>query len=208
AITTALRRLYDNGQIGAAEYNAELAKLSARQKELKQALEGSKKAQDEKNKSDRDAIVTSEELRRESGKRMEAERRAGDQAMQDRGHGSEEAQRDMGAMEDFFGCVMTRAGEPLAAMSDAALEAFDRLNGLSTANIEMDTSSLDATTSSLRRATEALGEMQAAANTVGMSTLGRWMTQTQLQSQQLQIQFLGQKARLQSLMEGYEDGSI
>ncbi|WP_313315302.1 phage tail length tape measure family protein [Stutzerimonas nitrititolerans] len=208
AITTALRRLYDNGQIGAAEYNAELAKLSARQKELKQALEGSKKAQDEKNKSDREAIVTSEELRRESGKRMEAERRAGDQAMQDRRRGSEEAQRDMGAMEDFFGGVMTRAREPLAAMSDAALEAFDRLNGLSTANIEMDTSSLDATTSSLRRATEALGEMQAAANTVGMSTLGRWMTQTQLQSQQLQIQFLGQKARLQSLMEGYEDGSI
>jgi len=208
AITTALRRLYDNGQIGAAEYNAELAKLSARQKELKQALEGSKKAQDEKNKSDRDAIVTSEELRRESGKRMEAERRAGDQAMQDRRRGSEEAQRDMGAMEDFFGGVMTRAREPLAAMSDAALEAFDRLNGLSTANIEMDTSSLDATTSSLRRATEALDDMQAAANTVGMSAIGKWMTQTALQSQQLQIQFLGQKARLQSLMEGYEDGSI
>jgi len=208
AITTALRRLYDNGQIGAAEYNAELAKLSARQKELKQALEGSKKAQDEKNKSDREAIVTSEELRRESGKRMEAERRAGDQAMQDRRRGSEEAQRDMGAMEDFFGGVMTRAREPLAAMSDAALEAFDRLNGLSTANIEMDTSSLDATTASLRRAATAMEDMQAAANTVGMSAIGKWMTQTQLQSQQLQIQFLGQKARLQSLMESYEKGSI
>jgi len=208
AITTALRRLYDDGQIGAAEYNAELAKLTTRQKELKQALEGSKKAQDEKNKSDREAIVTSEELRRESGKRMEAERRAGDQAMQDRRRGSEEAQRDMGAMEDFFGGVMTRAREPLAAMSDAALEAFDRLNGLSTANIEMDTSSLDATTASLRRAATAMEDMQAAANTVGMSAIGKWMTQTQLQSQQLQIQFLGQKARLQSLMESYEKGSI
>jgi len=208
AITTALRRLYDDGQIGAAEYNAELAKLTTRQKELKQALEGSKKAQDEKNKSDREAIVTSEELRRESGKRMEAERRAGDQAMQDRRRGSEEAQRDMGAMEDFFGGVMTRAREPLAAMSDAALEAFDRLNSLSTANIEMDTSSLDATTASLRRAATAMEDMQAAANTVGMSAIGKWMTQTQLQSQQLQIQFLGQKARLQSLMESYEKGSI
>src|SRR5690606_33199223 len=50
AITTALRRLYDNGLISAAVYNPELAKLSARQKELKQAPEGSKKAQDEKNK--------------------------------------------------------------------------------------------------------------------------------------------------------------
>jgi len=208
AITTALRRLYDDGQIGAAEYNAELAKLTARQKELKQALEGSKKAQDEKNKSDQEAIVTSEQLRRESGKRMEAERRAGDQAMQDRRRGSEEAKRDMGAMEDFFGGVMSRAREPLAALSGAALEAFDRLNNISTANVQMDTSSLDATTSSLKRATEALGEMHAAANTVGMSEIGQWMTRTALQSQQLQIQFLGQKARLQSLMEGYEDGSI
>src|SRR5690606_18339639 len=180
-ITTALRRLYDDGQIGAAEYSAGLAKLTTRQKELKQALEGSKKAQDEKNKSDREAIVTSEELRRESGKRMEAERRAGDQAMQDRRRGSEEAQRDMGAMEDFFGGVMTRAREPLAAMSDAALEAFDRLNGLSTANIEMDTSSLDATTASLRRAATAMEDMQAAANTVGMSAIGKWRTQTQRQ---------------------------
>jgi len=208
AANAALKRMLDTGIIDGAQYNAEMKRSTDRLKEIKSAIEGSKKAQDEKNNSGREAIVTSEELRRESGKRMEAERRAGDQAMQDRRRGSEEAQRDMGAMEDFFGGVMTRAREPLAAMSDAALEAFDRLNGLSTANIEMDTSSLDATTSSLRRATEALGEMQAAANTVGMSTLGRWMTQTQLQSQQLQIQFLGQKARLQSLMEGYEDGSI
>ncbi len=208
AANAALKRMLDTGIIDGAQYNAEMKRSADRLKEIKSAIEGSKKAQDEKNKSDKEAIVTSEQLRRESGKRMEAERRAGDQAMQDRRRGSEEAQRDMGAMEDFFGGVMTRAREPLAAMSDAALEAFDRLNGLSTANIEMDTSSLDATTSSLRRATEALDDMQAAANTVGMSAIGKWMTQTALQSQQLQIQFLGQKARLQSLMEGYEDGSI
>jgi len=207
-IRTALKKLYGDGQITAAQYNEELKKAADRQRELKGAIDDGAAAQAKKNDADKEAIKTSADLRVESGKRMEAERRAGDQAMQDRRRGSEEAQRDMGAMEDFFGGVMTRAREPLAAMSDAALEAFDRLNGLSTANIEMDTSSLDATTSSLRRATEALGEMQAAANTVGMSTLGRWMTQTQLQSQQLQIQFLGQKARLQSLMEGYEDGSI
>ncbi|WP_312388383.1 tape measure protein [Stutzerimonas nitrititolerans] len=207
-IRTALKKLYGDGQITAAQYNEELKKAADRQRELKGAIDDGAAAQAKKNAADKEAIKTSADLRVESGKRMEAERRAGDQAMQDRRRGSEEAQRDMGAMEDFFGGVMTRAREPLAAMSDAALEAFDRLNGLSTANIEMDTSSLDATTSSLRRATEALGEMQAAANTVGMSTLGRWMTQTQLQSQQLQIQFLGQKARLQSLMEGYEDGSI
>lgn len=208
AANAALKRMLDTGIIDGAQYNAEMKRSADRLKEIKSAIEGSKKAQDDKNKSDRDAIVTSEELRRESGKRMEAERRAGDQAMQDRRRGSEEARRDMGAMEDFFGGVMTRAREPLAAMSDAALEAFDRLNGLSTANIEMDTSSLDATTASLRRAAAVMEDMQAAANTVGMSAIGKWMTQTQLQSQQLQIQFLGQKARLQSLMESYEKGSI
>ncbi|NNT92297.1 phage tail length tape measure family protein [Stutzerimonas nitrititolerans] len=207
-IRTALKKLYGDGQITAAQYNEELKKAADRQRELKGAIDDGAAAQAKKNAADKEAIKTSADLRVESGKRMEAERRAGDQAMQDRRRGSEEAQRDMGAMEDFFGGVMTRAREPLAAMSDAALEAFDRLNGLSTANIEMDTSSLDATTSSLRRATEALDEMQAAANTVGMSSIGKWMTQTALQSQQLQIQFLGQKARLQSLMEGYEDGSI
>ncbi|WP_313128183.1 tape measure protein [Stutzerimonas nitrititolerans] len=207
-IRTALKKLYGDGQITAAQYNEELKKAADRQRELKGAIDDGAAAQAKKNDADKEAIKTSADLRVESGKRMEAERRAGDQAMQDRRRGSEEAQRDMGAMEDFFGGVMSRAREPLAAMSDAALEAFDRLNGLSTANIEMDTSSLDATTSSLRRATEALDDMQAAANTVGMSAIGKWMTQTALQSQQLQIQFLGQKARLQSLMEGYEDGSI
>ena len=208
AATTALKRMLDTGIIDGAQYNAEMKRSADRLKEIKSAIEGSKKAQIERNAADEQAIKTSTDLRIESGKRMEAERRAGDQAMQDRRRGSEEAQRDMGAMEDFFGGVMSRAREPLAAMSEAALEAFDRLNNISTANVEMDTSSLDATTSSLRRATEALDEMHAAANTVGMSAIGRWMTQTQLQSQQLQIQFLGQKARLQSLMEGYEDGSI
>ncbi|WP_079201166.1 tape measure protein [Pseudomonas sp. CC6-YY-74] len=208
AIRAALKKLYSDGEITAKQYNEELKKTSDRQKELKTTIDGSKKAQDEKNDSDKEAIKTSEELRRESGKRMEQERRAGDQAMQDRRKGSEEAQRDMSAFSDFFGGVISRAREPLAALSAAALAAYDKLRGVTTVDLSMDTSGLEATTRSLEKAREELGKLQAQANTVGISSLGRWMTQSQVQSQQVQVQYLAQKATLQRLMEGYEDGSI
>jgi hypothetical protein len=207
AISAALRRLYDDGQVGASEYNAELAKLSARQKELKQALEGGKKAQDDKNKSDKDAIVTSEQLRRESGKRMEAERRAGDEAMQRRRKESSDAKRDMSAMEGFFSGVVSRAREPLAAMSAAALEFYDRLRGINSVNVSIDTSSLDATRQSLAQVTAQLAELQRAAANPMMSSIGRWALETQQASLQAQQAFLGQKSALQSLMGDYERGN-
>ncbi|NIU61376.1 MAG: tape measure domain-containing protein, partial [Pseudomonas stutzeri] len=208
AISAALRRLYDDGQVGASEYNAELAKLSARQKELKQALEGGKKAQDDKNKSDKDAIVTSEQLRRESGKRMEAERRAGDEAMQRRRKESSDAKRDMSAMEGFFSGVVSRAREPLAAMSAAALEFYDRLRGINSVNVSIDTSSLDATRQSLAQVTAKLAELQRAAANPMMSSIGRWALETQQASLQAQQAFLGQKSALQSLMGDYERGNL
>ena len=206
-IRAALKKLYGDGEITASQYNEELKKTSERQKELKGAVEQGKKAQDDKNATDKEAIKTSEELRRESGKRMEQERRAGDQAMQDRRKGSEEAQRDMGAMEDFFSGVVNRAREPLAALSAAALAAYDKLVGVATVDLSMDTSDLEATTRSLAKVREELAKLQGA-SLVGVSGIGRWMQQSQVQSQQLQVQYLAQKASLQRLMEGYEDGSI
>lgn len=206
-IRAALRKLYGDGEITSRQYNEELKKTSERQKELKGAVEQGKKAQDDKNATDKEAIKTSEELRRESGKRMEQERRAGDQAMQNRRKGSEEAQRDMGAMEDFFSGVVNRAREPLAALSAAALAAYDKLVGVATVDLSMDTSDLEATTRSLSKVREELAKLQGA-SLVGVSGIGRWMQQSQVQSQQLQVQYLAQKASLQRLMEGYEDGSI
>lgn len=208
AIRTAIKRLYDEGNIGAAEYNAELAKLSTRQKELAQALQGSKKAQDDKNASDKEAIVTSEQLRRESGKRMEAERKAGDEAMQRRRKESSDAQRDMSAMEGFYDGVMNRAREPVAALGRAALEAFDRLRGLTTAAPSIDTSSLEATRTSLESVSKALGDVRAALAMPIQSSLARWMAETQQASLQTQQAFLSQKASLQSLMRDYERGSL
>ncbi|MDP3978325.1 MAG: tape measure protein [Pseudomonas sp.] len=219
AIRTALRKLYGDGEITAKQYNEELKKTSDRQKELKGEIEKTGKAgkdagkqltdsQIAYNEALEDGIVTNEELRRISGKRMEEERRASGEAMERNRKSGEETKRDMGAMEDFFGGVLTRAREPLAAMSAAALAAYDKLRGITTIDLSMDTSSLDATTKSLAKAREQLDAWQASASTVGMSALGDWMTQTRVQSQQVQLQYLAQKASLQRLMEGYEDGSI
>ncbi|RMH85226.1 hypothetical protein EA796_06870 [Pseudomonas sp. AOB-7] len=208
AIRTALQGLYNTGQVTAGEYNAELAKLNARQKELTQALQGSKKAQDDKNKVDREAIVTSEQLRRESGKRMEAERQAGDEAMQRRRKESSDAQRDLSAMEGFFGGVVSRAREGAAGLSRAALEAFDRLRGIGSAAPSIDTSSLADTQRSLEQVSQALGNLRADLARPMMSSLGRWAAETQAASLQTQQAFLGQKAALQSLMQDYERGAI
>ena len=208
AIRTALQGLYNTGQVTAAQYNAELTKLNARQKELTQALQGSKKAQDDKNKSDQQAIVTSEQLRRESGKRMEAERKASGAAMEQRRKESSDAQKDMSAMEGFFGGVMSRAREGAAGLSRAALEAFDALRNISSASPSIDTGSLDATRSSLERVTKALGDIRADLARPMMSSLARWAAETQRDSLATQQAFLGQKAALQSLMQDYERGSI
>ena len=159
-IRAALRRLLNDGKIDATQYNAELEKSATRQKELKGAVEQGTKAQATKNAVDKEAIVTSEQLRRESGKRMEAERKAGDQAMQDRRKGSEEAKRDVSAFEGYFSGVVSRAREPLAAMSAAALEFYDRLRGISSVDLSIDTGSLDATRDSLGRVSAALAEVQ------------------------------------------------
>lgn len=208
AIRTAIKRLYDEGNIGAAEYNDALAKLSTRQKELTQALQGSKKAQDDKNKSDQQAIVTSEQLRRESGKRMEAERKAGGAAMEQRRKESSDAQRDMGALEGFFSGVISRAREGAAGLSRAALEAFEALRGIQSAAPEIDTSGLEDTRRSLERVTRALADVQAAASSPMVSSLGRWALETQRDSLKTQQAFLAQKASLQSLMNSYERGAI
>lgn len=207
-IRSALRKLYNDGAITAGQYNEELKKTSERQKELKSAVDEGGKAQRGKNEADKEAIVTSEQLRRESGKRMEAERQAGDQAMQDRRKGSEEAKRDMSAMAGFFGGVMSRAREPLAAMSAAALDAFNALRGIKAADVTIDTSSLEATSDSLGRVARELEQVKAAAAMPMVSSLGRWQLETQRASLETQAAFLGQKASLQGLMERYESGSL
>lgn len=207
-IRAALRKLYGDGEITASQYNQALKETSDRQKELKGAVEQGAKAQADKNKADKEAIVTSEQLRRESGKRMEEERRAGDAAMQARRKGSEEAKRDMSAVEGFFGGVLTRAREPLAALSKAALDAYDKLRGIKTADMQLDTSSLEDTARSLRKVEAALGSVNATLANPLNSSLSKWAASVQRSSLVTQQAFLGQKAQLQSLMQAYDRGDI
>lgn len=207
-IRTALRKLYNDGEITAGQYNQALKETSDRQKELKGAVQQGTKAQQAKNKADEEAIVTSEQLRRESGKRMEAERQAGDAAMQARRKGSEEAKRDMSAVEGFFGGVLTRAREPLAGLSKAALDAYDKLRGIKSADMELDTSSLEATARSLDKVNQQLDATKAALSNPLTSSLGKWAANMQRTSLETQKAYLGQKAALQSLMERYESGQM
>lgn len=207
-IRTALRKLYNDGEITASQYNQALKETSERQKELKGAVQQGAKAQQEKNKADEEAIVTSEQLRRESGKRMEAERQAGDAAMQARRKGSEEAKRDMSAVEGFFGGVLTRAREPLAGLSKAALDAYDKLRGIKSADMELDTSSLEATSRSLAKVSKQLDAIGSSAADPLTSRLGKWALSAQRASLETQQAYLGQKASLQSLMKRYESGSM
>ncbi|SFL23794.1 tape measure protein [Azotobacter beijerinckii] len=207
-IRAALKKLYEDGAIGAEQYNKELTATNEAQRDLKGSIdktaeEGVKageqltKSQQMYNEAMEDGIVTSEELRRISGQRMEEERQ-----------GADEAQRDMSAWSDFYGKTLSNAREPLAAMSEAALEAFDRMRGVSSVDMSIDTSNLEATQDSLQRMTQSLADWEKAANGVGMSSLGKWQTRTMVDSQRVQVQFLAQKAALQSLMEGYENGSL
>lgn len=207
-IRAALRKLYGDGAITATQYNQALKETSTRQKELKGAVEQGKKAQDDKNDADRDAIRASEDLRRESGRRMEAERKAGDEAMQRRRKGSSDAQRDMGALEGFFRGVVGRAREGAAALSQAALEAFDRLRGISSAAPSIDTSSLEATRRSLAQVARELGQVESGLQRMTGQNLGRWAAEMQRDSLKTQQAFLGQQAALQGLMERYERGNL
>lgn len=214
-IRTALRKLYNDGEITASQYNQALKETSDRQKELKGTSEQLAKAQEKVSKSQEmhneameDGIVTSEELRRISGQRMEEERRAGDAAMQARRKGSEEAKRDMSAVEGFFGGVLTRAREPLAGLSKAALDAYDKLRGIKSADLELDTSSLEATARSLGKVNQQLDATKAALSNPLTSSLGKWAANMQRTSLETQKAYLGQKAALQSLMERYESGQM
>lgn len=207
-IKSALRKLYEGGTITAAQYNEELKKTADRQRELKGAVSDGAKEQDKQNEAMEEAIQTQEDLRRASGKRMEEERRAGGEAMERRRKEGDDAKKDMAGLTDFFGAVLTRAREPLAQLSAASLEAFDRIRGISTVKVDIDTSSLEATAASLQRVNDQLASVRLAAVSPGMSGFSRWQLETQRQSLALQEAALGQKLQLQQLMARYESGGV
>ncbi|MNZ25561.1 hypothetical protein D3C78_427300 [compost metagenome] len=155
-----------------------------------------------------DSILTNEELRRISGQRMEDERRASGELMEMQRKGQVVVERDMAAMNDWTSKVLSSAREPLAQMSAAALEAYDRLRGVTSVSVGIDTSGLEATRASLQGVIDQLAEVKLAQATVDLSGFSKWQLQIQRASLETQQAYLGQKARLQSLMEGYQSGEM
>ncbi|MGU2333816.1 tape measure protein, partial [Pseudomonas aeruginosa] len=195
-IRTALGRLYNDGTISAREFNQEQTKLSAKVKELKAAgEEGAKGMQAVAESSDRAAKSLSEQ-RKAIGESMEATRK-----------GVASTKDDMGAFEGFFGGVLSTARQGVAQLSQEALNAFDAMRGISTVDLSIDTSSLDATSRSLAKVSEQLARIKAESG-VGMSGFGRWAMDTQRASLEIQAAYLEQKRSLQSLMDDYERGTM
>ncbi|HIE2385884.1 TPA: tape measure protein, partial [Pseudomonas aeruginosa] len=195
-IRTALGRLYNDGTISAREFNQEQTKLSAKVKELKAAgEEGAKGMQAVAESSDK-ATKSLSDQRKAIGESMEATRK-----------GVASTKDDMGAFEGFFGGVLSTARQGVAQLSQEALNAFDAMRGISTVDLSIDTSSLDATSRSLAKVSEQLARIKAESG-VGMSGFGRWAMDTQRASLEIQAAYLEQKRSLQSLMDDYERGTM
>ncbi len=221
-IGVAASRAFHEGRMSAEQYakvqdaiKAKYTELGTAAREAGQAAEQSAeqgtKSQQMYNAALEDSILTSEELRRISGQRMEEERRASGELMEMQRQGQVVVERDMSAMEGFFGGVMSRAREPLATMSAAALEMFDRLRGINSVSVGIDTSGLEATRASLRGVSDELASVKMAqTELLSKSNTGfsKWSLDIQSASLQTQQAFLGQKASLQSLMERYQSGEM
>ncbi|GLU42306.1 tape measure protein [Pseudomonas sp. NBRC 100443] len=217
-IRTAITKLYNDGKIGADQYNQSMADLSAKQQELKastgqlsstmdtqaESTKGLTRSQQMMNEAMEDGIVTTEELRRISGERMEEERK-GVQATKDN---IAETSADMSDFAGFYEGVINQARQPLAELGKEALAAFDQLRGISTTDISIDTSSLESTTKALQQMRSELDRVQGAASMPGLSGLGRWALSMQEESKRVAVSFLEQKQQLLSLMDSYEKKTI
>lgn len=171
--------------------------------DLKNSVEKSKEKKPEEEKTPRSL----HELRAADAKDLEAERRAiGARIESERTMGGR-VKEDWSPFAGYFGKVLTQARTPLAGMSSAALAEFDKRQGIKNSEAKLDTSSLDKTSESLQRALQTYQSLKGAA-TVGMTSLGKWVLETQTRSAEVQVQFLSQKKSLQSLLEGYQNGSM
>ncbi|HEY1028403.1 MAG TPA: phage tail length tape measure family protein [Pseudomonas sp.] len=178
-----IRKAYSDGELTAQQFAKAQDELNQRVAELKPAAEESTKA-----------VKDQGEALEGTASRV---RNVGDAA--------EEA----GSGLDFFGAVLTAARTPLANMSEAALAAFDALQGINNAEVQPDLGSVDGITEALAKAKNEAGLLQAELGLIGSRDygLGIWMRETALRSREVQARFLEQRLELQKLMDGYESGS-
>lgn len=187
-LRAAMRKAYSDGKISAEEFAQAQAELNEKVAQLKPAAESSTRAV----RQQAEALTESTEAAGSSIRRLSSD--------------TEEASGGM----NWFAEVLTRARTPLAELSEAALAAFDAMQGINSVNRDIDTSSIDKTAESLQQAKEQALAFQGALDLEGSraSGLGQWMMQTFIRSEQVKVSYLEQKYALQSLMASYESGSI
>lgn len=192
AAQQALDKLYKEGKIDAEQHKKAQEELNKKIAELKPAAEKSTKAVKEQSEALQEATGS-------AGRASGAVNDAGDAA------------RKASASFEWFTGMLNLVREPLEQMSDAAVAAFNKLQGITTTP-EIDTSSLSGVGEALQRVREETGRLEIAmANTFGgniSDTLSRWATQTKLNGKEVEASYLGQKESLLSLMQTINSGGL
>lgn len=195
-LAAATRKLYSDGRLTADEYKKALAELEKQKAELKKATEDQSQA--ERGLAGSIDQVTAA-LQRQAAAEQEAAAAAAE--------AQEYRNRQVSGIGAFFDAVFTAARTPLAAMSELALAAYDRIVGLNTAQVSIDTSSIEATRASMERLRESMALTQRELDTGWRGPFAKWASEQIQQSQKIQAEYLQQKLALQELLERYESGT-
>lgn len=191
----ATRKMYSEGKLTADEYRKALADLEKQKAEVK-------KTTDDQSKSERSLAGSIDQVTQAINDKKAAEQAERDAASQ----ASAERAAEVDAWGAYFDSVMTSAREPLAALSEQALAAFDSIRGITNSDMSIDTSGIEATRASLERLQESMGKTQREMADNLRGPFAKWASEQIAQSQQIQQQYLKQKLALQELMDRYESG--
>lgn len=191
-LRTAIGSLYEDGKLSADEYTKAIKALETQQDKLTKSTGSQADAQSNLEKQ---LQAVTDAL---------AEQAAAEQAAADARAEQQAVFRD--AFSTFFDEVMTAARTPLAELSEKALEAFDALKGISSVDIDLDTSSLEGTAASLALVNESLADLEGNLADQFRGPFARWADETLAASRLIQRQFLEQKQTVQALMQEYDAG--
>lgn len=192
---TATRKMYSEGKLTAEEYRKALADLEKQKAEVKKTTEGHSQSEQ--------ALASSiNQVTQAIDKKKAAEQADREAAAQ----ASAERAQQVDAWGSYFDSVMTSAREPLAALSEQALAAFDSIRGITGAELSIDTSGIEATRTSLGRLQDSMAKTQRELADNLRGPFAQWASEQIAQSQQIQQQYLKQKLALQELMDRYERG--
>ncbi|MEJ6656019.1 MAG: tape measure protein, partial [Pseudomonas sp.] len=148
-LAAATRKMYGEGKLTADEYRQVLVALEKQKAEIK-------KTTDDQSKSERGLAGSIDQVTKAINDKKAADQAADAAASQAAATRSAE----MNAWGGYFDSVMTAAREPLAAMSKQTLAAFDSIRDITSADMTMDTSGIEATRASLKALNESMAHTQ------------------------------------------------